>query len=872
MKARFIFTPLILLIFSSALLATQVKGTVKDINGNPLPYASIYVKNSSLGVSTDLKGRYTFELDAGSHTLVFSYLGYQALEREINLEAGEVLTLDIQLEEQVTELGVVEVYSDSRGLANKIMAKVRANRKAYLHQLETYKCETYTKVSLDRKLIKPSKNDTLLVIDDGRKLSKKKKKKLEETQKKIKENRAAFFSKDNLELVETVSELYYKHPGAFKEVVIANQDYSKQFHHENSVYLYSDFGEIAPVEAKNMNPHLIYKLTEPDFNFYKNTIDFPSICSKPLLSPLAFNAPLSYSYQLEGSFIEEGKKVYKIKVIPRFKSDALFHGLIFIQDSTFSITSVDLEINRPALHLCREFKILQNYELQQGKYSLPIRREILYTIREGKNNFLGSVSIRHKNYQVNPKTPQRFFNTEVKTYAEDAFDKDSLFWTKIRPVTLKKEELHFIIKADSIQNYYESPAYKHRQDSLYNHIGIIDVLFAGFGHRDSDKRYGFGLYSLLEQIHPFGVGGYRHSLGGNTWRTFKNDQILHFSGMIDYGVINKDVKGNIGLGFTFLPKKFMRTFVRYGDTYEQINNYESIIGIFSRANYVRAQKISLEQKMEIVNGLFAELVFTVSNKKPIDSLNFSKDLFAELGTPVNFDEYKKTEIKLRLQYRPFQKHYFVHNKKVILGSDWPEFFLEYRKGLQGVFGSEVNYDYLELGAKDYRQMGRWGYSNWAVKAGSFINSRSLRPFEHKFFRASDAFFFSNPLLSFQLLEISNKEATGELAGSLKTLNTKNEYLQLNYIHHFDGLILNKIPLVRYLKLELAAGAGTLLIRDLNFAHFELFAGLERKVTIFQQLFRFGIYGVTADNSLENAKFRFKIGASIYSTYSQKWDF
>ncbi len=868
-----IFTVLFFLFtLATPVFATQINGTVKDQRGAPLAYASIYVKNSSLGISTDLKGRYIFELKAGTYTLVYSYLGYESIEREVTLDDGDRLTLDVVMKEQATELGVVEVYSDTKGLANEIMSKVRKNRRHYLHQLTTYQCETYTKLSLDRKLINPTKSDTLLLKEDEKKMSKRKKKRLKEKKEKIAENRKAFFAKDNLELVETVFELHYKYPNSFKEKIIARKDYAKQYHPDFNMGLYSDLGEIAPIEVKTNNPQFVYEVTDPDLNFYQNSIDFPAVCSKPLLSPLAYNAALSYTFQMEGSFVEDNVKIYKIKVIPRFKSDALFQGLIFIQDSTFSLKAVDLEINPPSMLLCKEFKILQNYELIEGLYSLPVRREILYTIKEGRSNLLGSVSVRHKDYVINPKLKKKFFNLETKVFSPDAFDRDSSFWKDTRPISLKTEELDFIIRADSIRNYYESPDYKREQDSIYNHIGFLDILVGGVGHRDSEKGYWFGISSLLEQLRPFGVGGYRHSLGGYGGLEFENNQILHLTGEIDYGFANKDVKGNLGVGFTFLPKKFMRTFVRFGDTYEQINNYESIIGLFSRANYVRARKIAIEQKMEIVNGLFAEAVFTYSEKLPIDSLNLQNDLFAELGTPVNFNEYKKTEVKLRLQYRPFQQYYFIRNKKVIIGSDWPEFFLEYRKGLKGIFDSEVDYDYLELGAKDYRQMGRWGYSNWAIKAGGFINSRSLRPFEHKFFRASDAFFFSNPLLSFQLLEIANKDATGELTGTLKTLNTRNAFLQLNYIHHFDGAILNKLPLIRFLKLELAGGAGTLLIQDLHFAHFEMFAGVERKFRLFKELFRFGFYGVTSDNNLSEAKFSFKLGLSYYNDYSRKWEY
>ena len=861
MKSTQLFFLAFLLLVGIQLLAQQVVGTITDTKGAPLAFASIYVKNTSLGVSTDVKGRYVFDFDVGEYVLVYSYLGYKSVEKKISILADSVLRLDLILLEDPTELGEVQVVANTKGLGKSIMAKARQNRKKYLQQLKTFKCETYSKATLDRKLIKPSKSDTLLLVEQAEKLTKKKKKKLDDRKKTIDKNRNAYFAKDNLQLLETVSELYFKSPSTFKEIIVANHDYSNKFQSNITVSIYSGQGEVAPRQWQSSNPYLIYKVTDPDFNFYQNSISFPSICSQPILSPLAINAGLNYRFDYAGAFVENGRKTFKIKVLPRFKSGALFHGFIFIEDTTFAIKSVDLSINRPAMFGAKDFNIHQNYEWIDDKYSLPVRREIIYTIKEGKNHFIGNVSVRHKDYQINPTLPKRFFNNQVKSYAVDAFEKDSMFWVKTRPVKFKAEELLFMQASDSIRLHHESPAYKREQDSIFNHIGIWDVVLNGFGHKNSFSGMSYWFSPLIDQIRPLGIGGYRHALGGGFRKEFSNNQILHFSGDIDYGFSNKDLKGNAGIGYTFIPKKFMRTFVRFGDYYDQINNYESVESIFSRANYVRTKTFSIEQRLELINGLFGELTLKYAEQIPISGLNlaqWSKDLFGEQNTPKEFKEYKKSEIKLRFQYRPFQKYYFYHNKKVIIGSDWPEFFLEYRKGLKGVLGSEVDYDFIELGVQDYRNIGRLGYANWAVKAGSFINHRDLRFLEHKFFRGSDINLFSNPVRSFQLLG--------------PTLNTRNEFFRANFIHHFEGSILNKVPLVRFLKLELAGGASTLLIRDINFAHAEIFAGVERKVMIFKQLFRFGVYGVTSDNTLDKAVFHFKLGVNFYNSYTKKWEY
>ena len=84
--------------------------------------------------------------------------------------------------------------------------------------------------------------------------------------------------------------------------------------------------------------------------------------------------------------------------------------------------------------------------------------------------------------------------------------------------------------------------------------------------------------------------------------------------------------------------------------------------------------------------------------------------------------------------------------------------------------------------------------------------------------------------------------------------------------------MNKIPLVRNLKLAISAGAGTLNIPEEGFYHVEMFAGLERIVRIREQLFRLGLYAVTSDNSLSNADFTLKLGLSFYNSYTKKWTY
>ena len=63
-----------------------------------------------------------------------------------------------------------------------------------------------------------------------------------------------------------------------------------------------------------------------------------------------------------------------------------------------------------------------------------------------------------------------------------------------------------------------------------------------------------------------------------------------------------------------------------------------------------------------------------------------------------------------------------------------------------------------------------------------------------------------------------------------------------------------------------------MIPEANFNHVEFFFGFERIIRIKQQLFRVGIFAATADNSLEKAKFTWKIGIGFYNTFTKKWSY
>ena len=147
---------------------------------------------------------------------------------------------------------------------------------------------------------------------------------------------------------------------------------------------------------------LYSEVSSGDFNLYKNFIEVKNVVEKPIVSPLSINGALYYRFDFKGSFYEGENKIYRIKVTPLFKGEPLFKGILFIEDGSFSIKSFELSIVGPML-LCKNFNLIQDYIYLDSNIYVPVRREINYTIKEGKFQIIGNARISHKAIKQFPK-------------------------------------------------------------------------------------------------------------------------------------------------------------------------------------------------------------------------------------------------------------------------------------------------------------------------------------------------------------------------------------------------------------------------------------------------------------------------------------
>ena len=141
MKIKCFFPPLLsFFIPFFALAQIGITGTVIDGDFNePLPFANILLKETGEGVTSDFDGKYSFELEEGTYTLQFSFVGYETkIVTQIQVMGNEYTITDVVLnsaaqglEEVIvtveasrnSEASVLEIQRKSASLLDGISAQ-----------------------------------------------------------------------------------------------------------------------------------------------------------------------------------------------------------------------------------------------------------------------------------------------------------------------------------------------------------------------------------------------------------------------------------------------------------------------------------------------------------------------------------------------------------------------------------------------------------------------------------------------------------------------------------------------------------------------------------------------------------------------------
>ncbi len=273
-----------LLFLPAGLLAQGIKGTITNSAEEAIPFATVYVPELYKGTTANIDGEYVLELPRGTHKIQFQYLGYKTQNREAVI-TDDYQVLDILMESQQYQLPEVIVNASGEDPAYYIMRRAIAMSQYYLNQVSAYSAEVYLKGSG-------------VITDAPRIVRRQLEKEGVET--------------DQYFVTETLSEIEFKLPGNTQTRVISTRTSG-------------DSNDTSPMSFISMS---LYR----DIN--------------GIISPLSRRAFQVYRFKLDGSFMEDGRQINRIRVIPRRKGNDLYSGHIYIKDETWGIHSVDLEVEQ----------------------------------------------------------------------------------------------------------------------------------------------------------------------------------------------------------------------------------------------------------------------------------------------------------------------------------------------------------------------------------------------------------------------------------------------------------------------------------------------------------------------------------------------
>ena len=102
MKKITIFLFLFVSILTNAQKVT-VSGKIVDKNQEVLTGATVLVKETNQGISTDLDGNFTFKLNKGTFTIRVSFIGFKTIEKNIFLDKDKVVTIVLYEDDNILD-------------------------------------------------------------------------------------------------------------------------------------------------------------------------------------------------------------------------------------------------------------------------------------------------------------------------------------------------------------------------------------------------------------------------------------------------------------------------------------------------------------------------------------------------------------------------------------------------------------------------------------------------------------------------------------------------------------------------------------------------------------------------------------------------
>lgn len=803
-----------LLIASNNLFAqTKIRGTIYDEKtSEPVPFATISFKNSNTGTVTNYDGEFFLETNKKYDTLIINCIAYVSDTISVKIGIYQVINLRLKQESyNIDEIIILPGENPAHRILRNVIKNKRNNDPA---RFFSYSYEQYTKLRADINNIDPR------IKDD----------------KFMKNFSIVFEGLDTssvtgktympLLLLETLSDFYYqKFPRNKKE----------------------DIKAINSSGIKNASVTRFSGQMYLEMNFYENYID---VFDKQFVSPISFNSLMVYKYYLIDSAFVDNTWCYHITYKPKRKNEYTFFGDFWVADTTFALKSISANMSKTAnIEFIESMYINHGFNLVNDSIWFPTTEQLFidFNISGRTAGFFGRKYVSRKDVKINidfpPKTFSKVQSREI-ALADDVFDNDTTFWNENRhsKLTVKEQAIHTMV--DSVEN---TPAFKKVENFVY----LISTGYLDVGKFEIGPYYYIYSKNLIE--------GNRFRIGGRTSNDFSKK--IELSGHLAFGLKDQKLKYGAQVLYKLKAKQWTMLKLYYQNDMVQLGLSAGAFGsdnIFSSAlsttlndKLLPVQDFEVGIERDIFKGLTTNLYFSHRDIFPTDSLPFID------FNNIEREKLSVSELSLNVHFGYNEETLGGNFNRLVAGSLYPIFEVALTHGIVDFWDGEYKYDKITLGMKHYMIFGPFGKLNYYVEAGKIFGKV---PYPILKLHEGNQSYFSD-IYAFNMMNYY------EFAS--------DKYASIFVEHHFQGLFLNKVPLLRRMhfreviftkavigslsdenRLEFAFPGG---LSDVSKPYIEAGLGIEN---IFKFIRVDGIWRLTHIENPETKQFGIRVGMQV----------
>ena len=643
---RFAFLFLLLTLWANNSFSQSftLSGKITDEeNRQPLAFVNVVVNEGLTGSTSDIDGKYSITSNEPIQSVRFSSIGYET--KVVVLQAGQK-KCNVTLTPVVFELGEV-VIGAGENPAHRIIDSVMAHRKQNNpNRLGSYSYTIYDKMvfTIDSTKFNSIKNEktenlsNLLAFD-------------------------SILKKNDLMVMETVSEVAFKSPNQKKQTVIANR------------------------VAGMKDPMLIYLVNNyQSVSFYDETVN---VAGMRYVNPISQGSKNTYLFRLENVTAIGSDSLFVISFRPRQGSTFEgLQGIMTINSNQWAIQNVKAEpIEVKGVYTV---EIQQLYEQIEGHWfpkqlninlifpsiAVSIDNQSVPMIAIGKS-YLSDI-------KINPPTDNIRFSDIAVEVDPEAANRDESFWIAHRIDSLNQRTQTTYVFLDSItQGSDIFDRLLHLSNSLLTEtafpIGPINLdigsIFNVAGQRGF--HFGLGLSTNDRLSHVFSLNGYF-----GYWTKIR---IWDFGGGIKLK-LNPKRQTELAINVNHEPAPigafngFQEHFATLSET-----DYKYV---FFENTHSRQNRAEVSFSTRFAQHFKGYLTFNSTHK------HYSKQFFHTLSDSLTEALFADAEVKIRFAYN----EKFINTGKGIrsLGTLYPEVWLSYQHSFPNVFGSQFEYDRVKF--------------------------------------------------------------------------------------------------------------------------------------------------------------------------------